>query len=247
LTSHIHNGWSQALCIISARQGGGVLKRALHTFLVADVERYGRDETLRVARAAFASGVDAIQLQGNHVSSHDLAGLTSELLAMAERSRASVIVRGHLDVALAIRAHGVVLGDRDLHPEAARELALRLDRSGFLIGSTAHDRADVARASAGTADFVLFGPIFDSPDEERFGKPVGEDALAAICADGWVPTLAVGGITPGNVSTALGMGADGTACSRAIFEADDPTRAVKDWVTETRKTTVTEPEKQEER
>ncbi len=218
----------------------------MRTYLIADIERYGREETIRIVRAALKSGIDAIQLQGTHVSSRELAGLTSEFLAMANSTLARVIVKGHLDVALAMRAHGVVLGERDLHPEAARELALRLERNDFLVGTTAHDRADVARASAGTADFVLFGPVFDSPDEERYGASVGVDALAAICADGWVPILATGGVTPENAATALEMGAAGTACSRAVFEAEDPGGVVRAWVTESRKADPEEPEKQKE-
>ncbi len=218
----------------------------MQTYLIADVERYGREETIRIVRCALSSGVDAVQLQGIHVSAHELAGLTSEFLSLANASLARVIVKGRLDVALAMRAHGVVLGERDLHPEAARELALRLDRKDFLVGTTARDRADVARASAGTADFVLFGPVFDSPDEERFGAPVGADALAGICAEGWVPVIATGGITPENTGTAIEMGAAGTACSRAIFESDDPERVAKEWVAETRKLNIREPGKQEE-
>ncbi len=223
-----------------------MLNVPMRTCLIADIERYGREETIRIVRVALASGVDAVQLQGTHVSSRELAGLTSELLAMANPTMARVIVKGHLDVALAVRAHGVVLSDRDLHPEAARELALRLDRNDFLVGTTAHDRADVARASAGTADFVFFGPVFNSPDEERFGVSVGEDALAAICADGWVPILAVGGVTPENAATAFEMGAIGTVCSRAVFEAEDPGRVVLDWVTESRKTDPVEPRNSKE-
>ncbi len=197
-------------------------------------------------RLALNSGVDAVQIQGTHVSSHDLAGLTSEILSLANSSRARVIVRGRLDVALAMRAHGVVLGERDLHPEAARELALRLDRKDFLVGTTAHDQADVARASAGTADYVLYGPVFDSPDEERYGAPVGVDALAGICAEGWVPVIATGGISPENTGTAIEMGAAGTACSRAVFESDDPERIAKEWVEETRKLNISEPGNQKE-
>jgi len=218
----------------------------MRTYLIADIERYGREETIRIVRDALASGIDAVQLQGTHVSSRELAGFTSELLALANPTLARVIVKGHLDVALAVRAHGVVLGERDLHPEAARELALRLDRKDFLVGTTAHDRADVARASAGAADFVLFGPVFDSPDEERYGPSVGVDALAAICADGWVPIIATGGVTPENAATALEMGAAGTACSRAVFESDDPGGVTRRWVTGSRKTDPAETEKEKE-
>ena len=218
----------------------------LRTYLIADVERYGREETIATVRAALTSGLDAVQLQGTHVSARELAGLTSELLTLAQPTLAKVIVRGHLDVALAMRAHGVVLGDRDLHPEAARELALRLDRQEFLVGATAHDRADVARASAGIADFVLYGPVFDSSDEERYGPPSGPDALAAICADDWIPVIAVGGVTPERAATALSMGAVGTACARAVFESDDPERTVKEWVAVTRDTDTNHPGNEKE-
>jgi thiamine monophosphate synthase len=92
----------------------------------------------------------------------------------------------------------VHLDDDALHPEAAREQARLLELEDFLIGVQVRNRADVARASAGTADYVLFGPVFSSPDDAEFGESLGVDSLGVVCADNWAPVLAAGGITPGN-------------------------------------------------
>ena len=168
-------------------------------------------------------------------SPQELLAFTVEILSLAEEHRARVLVSDRLDVALSSGAHGVHLDDDALHPEAARELARRLEKDDFLIGVLVRNRADVARASAGTADYALFGPLYSSPDEEEFGPPLGLDALGVVCADKWVPVLAVGGITPENARQVMDAGATGIAFTRAVFEAGDPGDAARRLVESVRR------------
>jgi len=148
----------------------------------------------------------------------------------ASASGARVVVNGRLDVALASGAHGVHLGGEALHAEAARELASRRRRGRFLIGASTHSLAEVARASAGRVDYVLFGPVFASPGKADERTALGLVPLREVCEQGWVPVLALGGITPANTPIVLEAGACGTAAIRAIFEADDPETVSRAWV-----------------
>ena len=193
--------------------------------LVTNVRQYGRDRNLEIARKALDAGIEAIHVREKHWDANDLLAFTSEILALAAPFQAIVIVNDRLDVALSSGAAGIHLDDDALHPEAAREQARILELNDFLIGVQVHNRADVARASAGTADYVIFGPVLSSPDEEDFGAALGIEALGVVCADGWVPVLAAGGITPQNAVQIISTGAMGIACTRAIFEADDPGEA----------------------
>lgn len=202
----------------------------IRTYLVAAPERYGSDATLRVMEDAIGAGVDALGLDPEGLTMRGLTALVEKILSMTVNSTARLIVGERVDVALGTGANGVHLGTDSLHPEAARELALRSGREGFLVGVSTHNRAGVARASAGNADFVTFGPVFDSGDEERFGPPHGLEGLTGVCSEGWIPVLAVGGIDPGNAGAALEAGAAGTSCTRAVFEAADPGDAIRRWV-----------------
>jgi thiamine-phosphate pyrophosphorylase len=206
----------------------------VRTILITDVQRYGRERTLEVIHQAFVAGVEAVQVHEKEWMARELLGFVVEILSLAEEFGARVIVNDRLDIALSSGAHGVHLDDDALHPEAARELVRRLERDDFLIGVLVHNRADVARASAGMADYALFGPLYSSPDEDEFGPPLGINAFGVVCADKWVPVLAVGGITPENAGEVLAAGAAGVACKRAIFEADDPGDAARRLVEATR-------------
>jgi thiamine-phosphate pyrophosphorylase len=141
-----------------------------------------------------------------------------------------VLVNGRLDVALAVGADGVHLGGDAVHPEAAREMATRQGKNDFLIGVSTHTRAEVARASAGSADFVVFGPIFPTPGKATADTALGLQPLRKVGSDGWTPVLGLGGITAANTPDVLKAGASGTSCIRAVFEAEDPSTAARQWV-----------------
>ncbi|MFO7767497.1 MAG: thiamine phosphate synthase [bacterium] len=197
---------------------------------MTDAERYGVEESLEVIRAAAEAGVEGVQVREKGWDARPLVGFTRRVLETARPWDMRVVINGRLDVALATGAHGVHLGGGALHPEAARELADRLGRADFLVGVSTHSRADVARASAGIADYVLFGPVFATPSKAPYGPPQGLAELEAVCADGWVPVLAVGGVDPANTADVLRAGAAGSACIRALFEAEDPREAARRWV-----------------
>ena len=179
---------------------------------------------------AVAAGVEAIQVREKHLEANELLNLTHAIIEIARPAGVRVLVNRRLDVALAANADGVHLGRDGLHPEAARELANRMERSDFLVGVSSHNRAEVARASAGTADFVVFGSVYPSPGKADEDTTLGLDLLREACRDQWIPILALGGITPANVPEVLAAGADGSSCIRAVFEAEDPEATAREWV-----------------
>jgi thiamine-phosphate pyrophosphorylase len=183
-----------------------------------------------VVSFAAAAGVEAIQVREKHLEARELVDLTNAVIEIARPAGVRVLVNRRLDVALAADADGVHLGRDGLHPEAAREMANRMGRSDFLVGVSSHNRAEVARASAGMADFVVFGSVFPSPGKADEDTALGLDLLREACRDQWIPILALGGITPANVPEVLAAGADGSSCVRAVFEAEEPEAAAREWV-----------------
>ncbi len=179
--------------------------------------------------AAIAADIDWIQIREKDLSGKDCAALTSGALGRTSRSTSldppKILVNDHLDVALTERAHGVHLGERSLPVDRAKQLAGEFKPSGnstFLVGASCHALAEAQAAAAAGADYLFFGPIFETPSKASFGTPQGLDRLARVCEAVSIPVLAIGGITLHNAPSCLTAGAAGIAAIR-LFQEASPT------------------------
>ena len=179
------------------------------------------DAEWRVLDAAIAAGVGAVQLREKDLDGGALLARASRLAARCRAAGVKLIVNGRVDVALGAAADGVQLPADGLPVAATRALL----GPGRAIGCSVHGDAELTR-SAG-ADFLLFGPIYDTPAKRVFGPPQGLGALAAITRRATVPVVAVGGIVPERVAAVLRAGAAGVAVIGAILDAADPGAAVR--------------------
>jgi len=134
-----------------------------------------------------------------------------------------MVVNDRVDVALAAAADGVQLPADGLPVAAARTLL----GAGRAIGCSVHGEEELARAAG--ADFILFGPIYDTPAKRVFGPPQGLDRLAACARRATLPVVAVGGIVPERVAEVLRAGAVGVAVIGAILDAADPAAVVRSF------------------
>jgi thiamine-phosphate pyrophosphorylase len=159
----------------------------------------------RVAR----SGVDMIQVRERDLPVRALLRLVQAALEIACGTKARILVNDRVDVALAAGAHGVHLRSNGIAPRDWR----RVVPTGFLLGRSCHTVEEIKAARE--ADFVVFGPVFDSPSK---GPGVGLEALRAAAASSDVPVLALGGITEATVDECLAHGAAGIAGIR-LFQA----------------------------
>jgi thiamine-phosphate pyrophosphorylase len=98
---------------------------------------------------------------------------------------------------------------------------------GFLVGASVHSEAEAREAAAQDADFIVFGPVYDTASKRRYGPPQGLAALEAVARAVDRPVLAVGGLTPGRVAEVLAAGAAGVAVIGAIYAAARPADATK--------------------
>ncbi len=130
------------------------------------------------------------------------------------------IVNDHADIALAVDADGVHLGQGDLLIRHARKLL----GSGRIIGLSTHSLAQALEAEDQGADYIGFGPIYPTLTKDA-GPAQGIARLSEIKKAVSVPVIAIGGIGPGNVRDVIRAGADGVAIISAILSADDPGRA----------------------
>jgi len=136
---------------------------------------------------------------------------------------ATFLVNDRCDLALAVEADGVHLGQEDLPLDYARTI-LGPDK---IIGISTHTPSQVQEASRGGADYVGFGPIFATDTKLDHEPVVGLDGLRAIRSLTQLPVFAIGGITAGKVAGLLEAGADGVAVISAIAGAADVAEAVR--------------------
>jgi thiamine-phosphate pyrophosphorylase len=177
-----------------------------------------------VARAAIAGGADCLQLREKELADRELLRRATRLVTIAAGS--AVIINDRADIALVAGATGVHLGQEDLQVEPVRRLV------GFrlLVGvSTAN--LDQARAAARAgADYCGVGPMFETSTKH---KPVlnGPAYLREYLADPVArqrPHLAIGGITPENISRLREVGCRGVAVSSAVCSSGEPEAACRE-------------------
>jgi thiamine-phosphate pyrophosphorylase len=179
--------------------------------------------------AAIAAGVDWIQLREKDLSAKEYAKLTRAAVDLCSKSasnnpRTRILVNDRLDVAIAQNASGVHLGEQSVPVQQAKGLANKLRSSSsppFLIGASCHSLNAAQSAATSGADYLIFGPIFETPSKTQFGPPQGLDRLAQICEAVSIPVLAVGGITLHNAQSCLAAGAAGVAAIR-LFQDPSP-------------------------
>ncbi len=179
------------------------------------------DFPARAREVVAAGGADvALHLRGLGHGGRVLFELAGPLARAADLHGALLVVNDRVDVALAAGAGGVQLGRRSMLPWDAR----RMLGDGPLVGVSVGSAAEVRGAMQGGADFVLAGSVYATATHPG-REGIGLGRLGEMTRLG-APTVAIGGMTPERVAEARGAGARGVAAIRAVWDADDPARAV---------------------
>jgi len=193
-------------------------------YLVTDRSHTCGRPLLEVVEAALAGGADAVQLREKDLPARDLLELAVRLVSLCRRYGARVLINDRIDVALAARADGVHLPGNSFTAAEARHLL----GPGALIGMSTHSLAQAQEAAAGGADFIVLGPIYDTPSKRPFGlPPLGLEPLAVAARSISVPVLAIGGVSADRVAPLCEHGAYGIATISALLEAQDPRTAAE--------------------
>ncbi|MDM7999892.1 MAG: thiamine phosphate synthase [Dehalococcoidia bacterium] len=191
-------------------------------YLVFDAAALGGRDEVSVAAAAARGGVKTIQLRDKRRSKADVLASARRLRPLCSEAGVLFIVNDHVDVALAVRADGVHLGQDDLPLAEARRI-LPLD---MLIGCSSHSVAEAVRAQASGADYVAMGSIFPTTSKEKY-KLVGLEALRRARPKLSVSLIAIGGINPSNIRAVMKTGVDGVAVISAIMGSSDVEKAAR--------------------
>ncbi|MCA9472838.1 MAG: thiamine phosphate synthase [Nitrospirales bacterium] len=177
------------------------------------------NETLR-------AGTKFIQFREKDLDTRQLLSLASELASEAHRHDALLLVNDRADIARCIGADGVHLPAHSLPiPQVRKFLGI-----STLIGKSTHSQEDVCVAEGEGADFLVLGPIYDTPSKRPYGPPLGIKTLKTVCQRSTLPIYAIGGITLERVQEVKDAGAYGVAVISAILEAVQVSAATKNFI-----------------
>ena len=191
-------------------------------YLVTD-RRVARRPIAEVVDECLGAGLRSVQVREKDLGVRDLLELAGLLRESTRRHGARLVINDRADVALATGADGVQRTHDSLPVAALRRIAPR----PFLIGVSVHSADEARQAAADGADFLVFGPVYDTPSKRQYGAPQGLAALENVAASVEPPVLAIGGITPERVGEVLRAGAAGVGVISAIVAADRPADATK--------------------
>ncbi|HEY8531828.1 MAG TPA: thiamine phosphate synthase [Limnochorda sp.] len=175
----------------------------------------GRSE-VEVVRQALAGGATAIQLRGKDWSGRELYRVGRQLRELTWEAGALFFVNDRLDVAMAVEADGVHLGQEDLPLAAARRLA----GPDFLIGITAETVEQGIAAQEAGADYLGTRAVFATPTK-AYREPMGLEELRRLVQAVSIPVVAIGGINAQNARGVLAAGAAGIGVVSAVVAAPD--------------------------
>jgi thiamine-phosphate pyrophosphorylase len=197
--------------------------RAAGLYLVTSQALSGGRSTIEIVTAALAGGVRLIQLREKEMSLREYVALAQRVRELTAARDAFLIINDRVDVALAVGADGVHLGQDDFPVPAARALAPEL-----IIGSSTHSIEEAVRAQAEGASYVNIGPLFPTGTKRWEGEFLGVGGMKKIAAHVKVPFSVMGGIKRGHIPELVGAGARIIALVTAVTEAPDPEKATRE-------------------
>jgi thiamine-phosphate pyrophosphorylase len=192
-------------------------------YLVTDRDLSRGRATLEIVRAAVTGGVSCVQLREKNCSTAEFIREALEIRDFLRSRGIPLIINDRLDVALAVAADGVHLGQTDMPYQMARDIA----GADFLIGISAESLEDAIEAAGQGADYLGVSPIYDTPTKTDTAPALGLSGLRAIRKAVDIPLVGIGGLKRDNAASVIAGGADGVAVVSAIVSADDPQSAAR--------------------
>ena len=190
-------------------------------YAIIDPAQTGGLSPVDIADVLLAAGVRLVQYRDKRSTSRELFEIGGEIAERVRRATGVFIVNDRADVALALDADGVHVGQEDLPVELARRVLESGGQEGKLVGCSTHGLDQVREADESSADYIAFGPIFATRSKEQPDPVAGLDGLREARQATRKPLVAIGGITVENAGAVLEAGADSVAVIRGLLEHPD--------------------------
>lgn len=205
----MQNGWKGAVKL-------RVNADAMTLYAVTD-RTWVKDTTLMdQVKEAFEGGITFLQLREKHLSKEEFIKEAREMKELSKEYKVPFVINDNIEVALAVDADGVHIGQDDMSVEEARKL-LGEDK---IIGVSAHNVEEAIKAQKGGADYLGVGAVC-ATSTKKDANVVSKEEIKKICHTVEIPVVAIGGIKKENIKTLEGTDVDGVAVVSAIFAAKD--------------------------
>ena len=200
------------------------MKNALKLYLVTDRPlSLGRDIE-EIVREAVEGGVTMVQLREKECPTGEFVALAKRLKALLAPLGVPLIINDRVDVALAVDADGVHIGQSDMPYEVAR----RLLGKEKIIGLSVENFEDLEVANTLDVDYVGISPVYGTPTKSDTAEPFGLEGLRRAVEMSVHPTVAIGGMNAQTIGEVIAAGADGVAVVSAICSAPSPRKAAEE-------------------
>jgi thiamine-phosphate diphosphorylase len=195
-------------------------------YAIIDPAQAGGRSPLAVAEIFLAAGVRLLQFRDKRASSGEVFVHGREIAERVRQSKGIFIINDRADVARAVDADGVHVGQEDLPVELAR----RILAPGKWVGCSTHRLEQVIEADRSSADYIAFGPIFPTKSKEKPDPVVGLEALREARRATRKPLVAIGGISIRNAREVIEAGADAVAVVRDLLQAPEIGRHAEEFL-----------------
>lgn len=203
-----------------------MLRTDLKLYLVTDRSFLHGRNLIDVVMQAVAGGVTMVQLREKDIDTRTFIELGLELKQKLQQVNIPLIINDRVDVAMAIDADGVHIGQSDMPYSLAR----RLLGSNKIIGLSVENIDEVIEANSLNVDYIGISPVFTTQTKTDTAQPFGLSGLRKAVRLSVHPTVAIGGINLQTKNDVLDCGADGIAVVSAIMAAENPKQAAKDLI-----------------
>jgi thiamine-phosphate pyrophosphorylase len=204
-------------------------------YLVTDEGLSRGRSTLEIVTAAVHGGATVVQLREKDCSTREFIEQAQAIKKFLKDQSVPLIINDRVDVAQAVKADGVHLGQTDMPLGVAKKIL----GDSMIIGISAESLQDAIEAEKGGADYLGVSPIYTTPTKTDTAPPLGLEGLREIRKAVRIPLVGIGGLNRDNAGEVIRNGADGVAVVSAIVAADDPQMAadaLKQIIIEARKT-----------
>lgn len=202
------------------------LRKALKLYLVTDPVLHRGRGVAATCEEALKAGVRFVQLRDKNASTRSLYDSALTLRNMCTEYSSCFVVNDRIDVAMAVKADGVHLGQSDMPADIARSIM----GPKAIIGVSVRTLEEAEKAKADGADYIAANLVFSTETKKDIKEPLGLEMVSILSRASSLPMIAIGGINPENTALVINAGCTGVAVVTAIMNADSPSREVDNFL-----------------
>jgi thiamine-phosphate pyrophosphorylase len=177
----------------------------------------------KIVSDACNGGLMAIQLREKNLPANELLALSNKLRIITKKHHSKLLINDRIDIAILSGADGLHSPEHGIDPHQIKK------KNKLLFGKSVHSLSSAKEAERMGFDYVIFGPVYQTPSKIKYGKPQGLGKLKMVCSSVNVPVFAVGGVNPERAKNCIEAGAHGVAVIREIMLSKDLKKTMSEF------------------